>query len=779
MAGESLGVRRAVLQPIRADEGARVVRPLRLGLGLLGVAVIGALLVLLAYQVPARQHVDIGGRDGAYVQGFHDAERADAPAAPSYLAGADGRARWTRAESYLVFPQIGQPAELRLRLRGWPASSGATTELQIRNNRVELARVAVGPEWQEVVVPLRGELFKPQDTLIVLRATTTSLPDGREVGVLLDRAELATSAWPLRPYPAQLVYGALAAVLFVVGLGLGPSRPRSLAPLLLGGAALALAFLLLYRLAVLGPYPLHKLLPGACALLALLVAVRAAALPQLRGLARPAVADVLALALVGAWLIGLLLVAQQHVTLSVPGVEKDFRVFATRTHSLDAIFRADGFYNLGYPLLLALVQPLTAGNSFLAARLLAALFAALLLGASYLLARPLLGAWWALVAALLLGLSAFVVQYGLTIGSDMPFAALVTLCLALLVWGPSNTQAAAGGRGRGALYVGAGLMAGAAFLVRHPGLLLLPFGLLAIGLSYPARQRREALGPVAFFLGGFLLAAAPQLVVNTLQAGSPLYSQQAKNIWLGVYGNTDWDNWQLAPNTISLADVLLSDPARFLANWTGNLRAYLGTGAEDTSEFGRAVQLRMLGFPANWLAIAGLFGIAWAGSLHTRLLLGWVALYATAISVGFLLARFVLPLAPIYALAAACCLKTIVPRIAPGKRFRHELLAALGLALLLVLLPNVHIAARQVLDQQPADQVAAVALVRQTRAPHERLLAQLPPDNPLADYSAIAHLIVEQPAEAAYLLSDTAPPAGLVARLVGQAGPYQLYRIEP
>jgi hypothetical protein len=776
-------MRRALLQPIRAKNGdVHIARPARgLLLPLLG-ALLGALLVLLAYQIPARHQVDIGGFDGAYVRGFHDVERSDLPTPPAYLSGSDGHARWTRAESYLLFPQIGQPAELRLRVRGWEGDAGRLPELVLRNNRAELARLRYGPEWQDLVVPIRGELLKPNDILIVLSSDTTRLPDGREVGVLVDRAELATVGWPILPYPAQLLYGAFAVGLYALWRGHS-------ARIVAAAALLGLAFLLLYRLQPLYPYPLRGLLPLSCALLAGLCALRLARLPRARELARPRLADLLACGAIGAWALALSWPARAHVTLSVPGVEKDFRVFATRTGSLGEVFKADGFYNLGYPLLLYLAQPLSEGSAFLAARLLALAFGALFLGAGYLLARRLLGAWWGLAALAMLALSGFVVQYALTIGSDMPFAALVALSLALLAAaaGPSPLALAAPLQERklpllsrsGALLLAAGAAGGAAFLVRHPGILLLPFGLLAVWLVPQATPLARRAGLIGFGLG-FLLVAAPQLAVNTAQTGNPLYSQQAKNIWLGVYGNTDWGRWEEAPNTIGLAEVLLQDPARVLANWTGNLRAFAGTGAEDTSEFGRAVQLRLLGFPANWLAVAGLLAFAWRGRRFERLLLGWIALYVAAIAVSFLLPRFVLPLAPIYALAAAACLKTIAARLWHAHTLVPAALGLAGLLLLAALQPGLRSGAGQVLDQQPAAEVAAVALVQRSLAPGERLLAELPPEVPLAKYSAIAHLVVDDPAEAAFLLSaEAAPPAGLSATPAGRAGPYQLYRIAP
>jgi hypothetical protein len=338
-----------------------------------------------------------------------------------------------------------------------------------------------------------------------------------------------------------------------------------------------------------------------------------------------------------------------------------------------------------------------------------------------------------------------------------------------------------------------------AFLMRHPGLVLLPWGLLALWIA--GQRTRTAL--LAFTLG-FLLAAAPQLLINTVQAGQPLYSQQAKNIWLAVYGGTDWGRWDEAPNDIGLADVVLRDPLRFAENWWRNLVAYAGSGAEDTSEFGRAVQLRMLNWPGNWLAAGGLLAWTWllvqqvrterrdaAHAAYAGLLL-LIALYVAGISTAFLLQRFVLPLALIYAVAAGWA----ALRLTRGGRP----LLALSLALIVVLWGGFGAGQRYVLANQPPDEVAAVRMVQQVAPPDASIAARVSDRLPLAKYSAIAHLMIDWPvgsdlsrpitaadletaraAGAQYLLWDTfagAPPLdNPEAALVAASGRYALYQI--
>jgi 4-amino-4-deoxy-L-arabinose transferase-like glycosyltransferase len=709
-------------------------------------ALAGALMVALLSQIPARHPVDVGGYDAAYVQGFHDPEAAiDAPA--PYLAGSDGAARWTRGSSALLFPQAGLPGEITLRLRGWRERGEPPEVTLLLNGAIELARLPASGDWQEISLPVRAGALKASDFFIEVRAPVAALADGREVGVLIDQATYRTAGWPLAPYPAQLAYGAaVGALLWALLAGRPGWAPQGvrLSPgvtVSVGLLGYGLLWTLLYRLQPpLYPYPLRGLPLALVAALAALLALRDGPALLAR---RPALLGALAPAAVGGlWLAQTLLAAQGHVTLSRPGVENDFRVFATR-ETLAQVLSADGFYNLGYPLLLWLARPLYDGNAFLAGRLLAALSGAALLGAGYWLARALLPPGPALVALLILALSGFVGQYGLYLGSDTPFAACAALCVAATVAGGRGHDT---GRRRLALAALAGLLGGLAYLMRHPGLLLLPWGLLALWLGGRGRAGAGA------FAAAFLLAAAPQLIVNTIGTGDPLYNQQAKNIWLAVYAGADWGRWEDAPNSVGLAEVVLRDPGRFLANWWGNLGAYVGSGAEDVSEFGRAIQLRLLGWPANWLAAAGLLGWGWlllrrrdaAGAAPLSLLL-LILLYVAAVSTAFALQRFFLPLAPIYAAAAGWALW----RVSGGGRA----LAAAGLCLVVVLWGGSAAGGRYVLANQPADEVAAVQMV-QTAAPGAApIAARVSARLPLAKYSAIAHRVIDWPAG-----SDTARP---------------------
>jgi len=192
--------------------GSRAVR-FRFLARLLAAMALGALLLALAYQIPVTHTVDIGGYDAAYVQGFYDPERALPGQARPDLEGSDGSARWTRGQSFLLFPQAGLPAQVTLRLRGWRPAGAPPNVAVLLNGTRELGRFQAAPGWHDYSFTIDGGLLKPNDVVIEIRSDTAQLEAGdpRAVGVLVDRATYHAGPAPIVPYPPQLLYGALAA----------------------------------------------------------------------------------------------------------------------------------------------------------------------------------------------------------------------------------------------------------------------------------------------------------------------------------------------------------------------------------------------------------------------------------------------------------------------------------------------------------------------------------------------------------------------------------------
>lgn len=739
-----------------------------------GWFILGALLITLGYQLPARYHVTVGQNDGGYVQGFHDAANrwggtSDPAAGPP---STDSPFRWSRAESFLLFPHPGAPAELALRWRA-PVEPYPAVEVWL-NGTMLLGRIQASGKWETHTfsIPAQGTVVssKPDDLFVALRTIPPVQVDGTSRGVQVDRAVLTAIGFPHLPAPGQVFQGGLALLLAAVLL-------RQRRTILLTACLGALAWLLLYRFAITG-YPVRHLLRWSLIGLSGALLVRHG--PRLARQLQVGHVRLVALALTTAWLLAVLVAGQQHLVLSAPGVEKDFRVFATRSTQLlcppdtalpdgPCVLRADGFYQLGYPFLLWLFRPLTQDNAFLAARLVAALSAGALLLGTYLLGVGLVGAWAALLALGIVGLNAFTWQYALLLGTDMPFAAAWTLAFAAIV-----TLGSTPSRRR---LVGVGALCGVTFLLRHPGILLLPLAALATVLTPPRLPNLMLVKRWVWLLAGFTLAASPQLVLNTLHTAQPFYSQQAKNIWLAVYGNTDWSRWNEASNDVGLLELVRHEPSRFWRNWTGNVVAFLGSGAEDPSEFGRSWGLRLLGFPANLLALAGLVGWAWRGNARTRFVVGAALLYVVAISVGFVLPRFFLPLVGIWAVAAAgalCRLPGGTP-VVEGRPDSPRRRIVLALIVIVLLGQGPGSATRAVLGLEDSDAAAMARIISATLAPGATIEPRLAADETLAKYSAVAHRFVANE-RADYVLwssrSGKEQPAGT---LQSRSGPYYLY----
>ncbi len=734
------------------------------GLRLVCWFVAGCSLIVLGYQVPVRHSVRIGSNDGGYVQGFNDAQNRWGTITDT---SSSAPFRWTKAQSFVLFPQVGLPADVTIHWRG-PVTKPPSQLHVLLNGTGELGNLAATGTWSTSTFHLTTGFAKPDDLFVELRSDTPSRVSGTVHGIQVDWVELRTTSWPILPVPAQVLQGGLALALLAVAI----RRPRTL---LLAAAGGLLAWLLFYRLPLTG-YPLRHLLRWIILLLAALLAIRHA--PALTGQLTVRRAHRIAAVLVVIWLVGVIGDIRAHTVLAAPGVEKDFRVFATRSEQFlcpdhivlaDApcVLRADGFYQLGYPLLLWLVRPLVHDNPFLAARWVALGSSTVLLLGGYMLGLRLLGPFGGLLTLALAGLNALTVQYTLLLGTDMPFAAAWTLAVAALVW-----IKAASGRWR---LLGTGAVCGLAFVLRHPGILTLPIAWTVLVVLARFRIRERQLWQhIAWLTLGFALVVLPQIGINSWQTGQPLYSQQAKNIWLAVYGNTEWSRWPEASNDVKVLDVVRQEPARFWSNWGHNLQLFFGTGAADTNEWGQAAMLRLLGFPANLLAVAGLLHWAWRRPGRTWLLLTSTLSYVIAVSVGFSLIRFFVPLVALWATAGASALLCL------GRRWHvrgwsSHINTGLTLLLLVLLSSEIGSGAAAVLDLQPPADVAIVAAITAQLPAANQIQPRLAPEETLAKYSAIAHRFA---ADGQYILwsahSERPKPTG--GALLATSGQYQLYR---
>lgn len=174
-------------------------------------------------------------------------------------------------------------------------------------------------------------------------------------------------------------------------------------------------------------------------------------------------------------------------------------------------------YPLGYPALLGLLT-LATGRVLLAGKVLA-----VLAGVG---AVAVTGRWLSPAAGLWLLVQAPVLTWAATEGTDMPAVALSLLALAL-AW-PGEGE----GEGMDPRPLLAGLLAGAAAMMRYPAAIVAPLVLLGVVFCGPrldGARRRRALG---LALLGMALATAPHTAAALLGAG-PWLPDASENAAIG------------------------------------------------------------------------------------------------------------------------------------------------------------------------------------------------------------------------------------------------------
>ena len=191
---------------------------------------------------------------------------------------------------------------------------------------------------------------------------------------------------------------------------------------------------------------------------------------------------------------------------ALPVIDTDGVIYVTLARQVRATGSAfDPLFHPLYPLCIALVEPVI-GDWELTARLVSALFGALLILPAYALAQALLGVEAARLAAVLMAVHPALVRAGTAVMSEAVYT-FVLVSGVLAAW-----RALA--RGPYPLLGLAGVCFGLAYLSRPEGVLFLA-GLLAATALAAWRDPRGARGLVAWGAGAvvaFLLLAAPYLL---------------------------------------------------------------------------------------------------------------------------------------------------------------------------------------------------------------------------------------------------------------------------
>ncbi len=276
------------------------------------------------------------------------------------------------------------------------------------------------------------------------------------------------------------------------------------------------------------------------------------------------------------WVIGLAFVAVEirRVSGQIAIRYPDFFGWAERAMRLNFRNITDpnwvhGLYPLGYPVLLRL-------GVELGADVLSTAFALSIIGGflglmgTFFLIRRMTHNWTlAVLTQFALGCMAYYLFFANLDATDMLAAGLQICSLALLLGEQHQRREA---------FI-AGLLVGLSYLIRYTAsLTVMPSALFLIS-PFLLRRDKESLVLTALYLGGALLGGSPQFITSLLIKGTPLYNEQAHNLWFHLQDSADYiRKWREVPMDISMWDVIAPDPWGFVKHWWEIFKSYWLTG---------------------------------------------------------------------------------------------------------------------------------------------------------------------------------------------------------
>jgi hypothetical protein len=275
---------------------------------------------------------------------------------------------------------------------------------------------------------------------------------------------------------------------------------------------------------------------------------------------------------------------------------------------------------------------------------------------------------FAALALAFLASSSVFLMYASIEENDMVAAGLQILSLSLL---------ATATLGRDALdwklvFLG-GLMAGLSYLIRYNGMITAMASGLWLAILATFERRPAAWKAIGLYASAFLLGSAVQWIPSLIVTGNPFYNDQGQNVWFHVFAKTDYlREWQQAPPNITVVQVFLMDPRRFISFWWSWF-----------SGFWTQSELALLDAPLKLLGQAGLAFLILAPGPASKKVRGLVGLYVLAhlgsISMMRLQERFLLIILPVLTIGAVYLLVAIIP---PHGQYRR---AVVPLSLLVLL----------------------------------------------------------------------------------------------
>jgi 4-amino-4-deoxy-L-arabinose transferase-like glycosyltransferase len=343
--------------------------------------------------------------------------------------------------------------------------------------------------------------------------------------------------------------------------------------------------------------------------------------------------------LIAVWTAAVLYISIKNPTVGI----SDMFGFIPRAESLS--FKSlspwvNGFYPLGYPVVLRSLSVVT-GDYVIAGRVVSLICGVVALVVAARLSGLIFGTPGAIAAVLVCITNPLFIRYSTISSTDMPAATFLIVGVYMVCRYELT--------GRLRLLLTAGAAIGVAYLVRYTALTVVPAALVFLWLQ-PEGSWKSRVVCTGVFTLGFLIMAAPQLLLSAIAHGSPFWNLQAQNVYFGMFGDGNWGhNMADARSINSLSEVILQQPVLFLRHWYYNLL--------------RAPNLKLVQFPLHLLAWGGLlFGLRHKRSRTCALLLILVLVaFTAAICMAFPNERLLLFPALILSLTAGYAVVAFIP----------------------------------------------------------------------------------------------------------------------
>ncbi|MBK8975621.1 MAG: glycosyltransferase family 39 protein [Planctomycetes bacterium] len=309
------------------------------------------------------------------------------------------------------------------------------------------------------------------------------------------------------------------------------------------------------------------------------------------------------------------------------------------------------------------------GDCFAAARVVSAVSAGLLVAATRSLGRSCFGPEVGAVAALLVACNGDVVVMGCNATTDMLFAALSCVTLAMALDLRSRDRPGAG------RHLALGLMWAAAWSTRYQGLILaVPLGLSVLTARGPgALPCRARLGRLGILAGAFGVGVVPQALVSVAAFGRPFHDENWRTVAIRHFGQLDYSRLDEMPFD-GMASVLLHDPWAILAAAGRAAAEFAGGG------FAAVLEGVTPADPAGWFLVSlFLLGlVCWVRGPRGSFWI--VALYAVCyvgtVLVTFVPApRIVLPVLPVGVIPIALAVVRLTTAPAVVRRARRPVVS--------------------------------------------------------------------------------------------------------